>query len=401
MPAAAASTAVRDERHRNQKLCKGAHIHSSDDSQAGGIRRSEGLTERLRPAMTRQSPTQAPCRNACGRGRPVWDTDLVNAPASRPHPSRSPSRTPGTPPVIAVVGPTAAGKSELGVALARDLGGEVVNADSMQLYRGMDIGTAKLRPEERAGVPHHLLDVWDVTEAASVAEYQRLARVEIDRLRAAGRAPVLVGGSGLYVRAVIDAMEFPGTDPVVRARLEEELAARGAGALHERLADADPEAARAILPSNGRRIVRALEVIEITGRPFTANLPGHEAVYDTVQIGVDVARPELDARIASRVDRMWEAGLVSEVRELATAGLRSGRTASRALGYQQVLAALAGECTEEEAHAETVRATKRFARRQDSWFRRDPRVRWLSGAEADSAQLAAKAVALLEEAVTA
>lgn len=305
------------------------------------------------------------------------------------------------PRVIAVVGPTAAGKSDLGVALARHFDGEVVNADSMQLYRGMDIGTAKLTTEERGGIPHHLLDIWDVTETASVAEYQRLARAEIDKLLAQGRTPVLVGGSGLYVRGALDAMEFPGTDPEVRARLEAEVTLRGPGALHARLAAADPAAAQAILPSNGRRIVRALEVIEITGRPFTANLPGHESVYDTVQIGVDVARPELDERIALRVDRMWEAGLVDEVRTLEAAGLRGGITASRALGYQQVLAALAGECTEEEARAETVRATKRFARRQDSWFRRDPRVHWLSGAAEDRAELAGLAQSLVERAVTA
>ncbi|WP_374985509.1 tRNA (adenosine(37)-N6)-dimethylallyltransferase MiaA [Streptomyces fradiae] len=311
------------------------------------------------------------------------------------------SSTLPTPRVIAVVGPTAAGKSDLGVHLARELGGEVVNADSMQLYRGMDIGTAKLTREERGGVPHHLLDIWDVTETASVAEYQRLARAEIDRLLAAGRTPVLVGGSGLYVRGAIDALEFPGTDQVVRARLEAELEELGSGALHARLAAADPDAARAILPSNGRRVVRALEVIEITGRPFTANLPGHDSVYDTVQIGVDVARPELDARIAERVDRMWEAGLVDEVRALEGRGLRDGRTASRALGYQQVLAALAGECTEHEARDETVRATKRFARRQDSWFRRDPRVRWLSGAAADRGELPHRALTLVERAVTA
>lgn len=212
----------------------------------------------------------------------------------------------------------------------------------MQLYRGMDIGTAKLTPEERDGVPHHLLDIWDVTVTASVAEYQRLARERIDALLAEGRWPILVGGSGLYVRAAVDNLEFPGTDPEVRARLEEELALRGSGALHARLAAADPEAAHAILPSNGRRIVRALEVIEITGKPFTANLPGHDSVYDTVQIGVDVARPELDERIARRVDRMWSAGLVDEVRALEARGLREGVTASRALGYQQVLAALAG-----------------------------------------------------------
>ncbi|WEH36234.1 tRNA (adenosine(37)-N6)-dimethylallyltransferase MiaA [Streptomyces sp. AM 4-1-1] len=305
------------------------------------------------------------------------------------------------PRVIAVVGPTAAGKSDLGVHLARQLGGEVINADSMQLYRGMDIGTAKLTYAERGAVPHHLLDIWDVTETASVAEYQRLARAEIDRLLAAGRVPVLVGGSGLYVKGAIDALEFPGTDPEVRARLERELLEHGSGVLHDRLHAADPEAARAILPSNGRRIVRALEVIEITGRPFTANLPGDESVYDAVQIGVDVPRPELDERITVRVDRMWEAGLVDEVRALEARGLREGRTASRALGYQQVLAALADECTEDEARVETVRATKRFARRQDSWFRRDPRVHWLSGAAEDSGELPHRALTLVERAVTA
>lgn len=307
-------------------------------------------------------------------------------------------RSPGAPRVITVVGPTAAGKSDLGVAIARALGGEVVNADSMQLYKGMDIGTAKLTPAERGGVPHHLLDVWDVTEAASVAEYQRMARAEIDRLLAAGRFPVLVGGSGLYVRATVDALEFPGTDPAVRARLEAELAERGSGPLHERLAAVDPAAAAAILPGNGRRIVRALEVVEITGRPFTANLPGHRPHYDAVQIGVTVPRPELDVRITARVDRMWEAGLLDEVRALEAVGLRDGLTASRALGYQQVLAHFAGECTEDEARAETVRATKRFARRQDSWFHRDPRVTWL---EAAGTELAKRALALLERAVTA
>ncbi|MFF5771105.1 tRNA (adenosine(37)-N6)-dimethylallyltransferase MiaA [Streptomyces californicus] len=309
-------------------------------------------------------------------------------------------RTPA-PRVITVVGPTAAGKSDLGVFLAQRLDGEVINADSMQLYRGMDIGTAKLTLPERDGVPHRLLDIWDVTEAASVAEYQRLARREIDRLLAEGRTPILVGGSGLYVKGAIDALEFPGTDPAIRARLEAELAGNGPGALHARLAAADPAAARAILPGNGRRIVRALEVIEITGKPFTANLPGEKPVYEAVQIGVDVDRPELDDRIARRVDRMWEAGLVDEVRALEGAGLREGLTASRALGYQQVLAALAGECTEDDARAETVRATKRFARRQDSWFRRDTRVVWLGGGDRDRRELPLRALALVERAVTA
>lgn len=323
-----------------------------------------------------------------GKRPEICETVPVTSPASAPR-------------VITVVGPTAAGKSDLGVFLAQQLDGEVVNADSMQLYRGMDIGTAKLTLPERGGVVHRLLDIWDVTEAASVAEYQRLARLEIDRLLAEGRTPVLVGGSGLYVKGAIDALEFPGTDPEVRARLERELADSGPGALHARLAVADPDAARAILPSNGRRIVRALEVIEITGKPFTANLPGDEAVYDAVQIGVDVGRPELDERIALRVDRMWEAGLVDEVRALEAEGLREGLTASRALGYQQVLAALAGECTEDEARAETVRATKRFARRQDSWFRRDPRVQWLSGTEDQRRELPHRALTLVERAVTA
>ena len=303
---------------------------------------------------------------------------------------------PRIPHVITVVGATAVGKSDLGVALALELGGEVVNTDSMQLYRGMDIGTAKLGVEERGGVPHHLLDVWDVTEAASVAEYQRMAREVIDGLLARGRTPVLVGGSGLYVRAAVDELEFPGTDAGVRARLEDELAAEGSGALHQRLAEVDPQAAQAILPSNGRRIVRALEVVEITGRSFTATLPGHESVYDTVQIGVQLPRPELDRRIALRVDRMWEAGLVGEVEALTRVGLRDGRTASRALGYQQVLAQLAGEYDEQEARAETVRATRRFARRQESWFRRDPRVNWLvGGADADPGQLVGAALELV------
>jgi tRNA dimethylallyltransferase len=305
-------------------------------------------------------------------------------------------RASAAPRVVAVVGATAAGKSDLAVALARELGGEVVNTDSMQLYRGMDIGTAKLTLAERGGIPHHLLDIWDVTETASVAEYQRSAREAVDRLLADGRTPVLVGGSGLYVRAAVDELEFPGTDPEVRARLEAELGAQGSGALHLRLAAVDPAAAGAILPSNGRRIVRALEVVEITGRPFTANLPSHRSVHDTVQLGVAVPRPELDDRIRLRVDRMWEAGLLDEVRALEKAGLREGRTASRALGYQQVLAHFAGDCTEQEARDETVRATRRFARRQESWFRRDPRINWLPRpADRDPADLLEYALGLV------
>ncbi|MEV4392335.1 tRNA (adenosine(37)-N6)-dimethylallyltransferase MiaA [Nonomuraea sp. NPDC049607] len=276
-------------------------------------------------------------------------------------------------PVIAVVGPTAAGKSDLAVDIALRLGGECVNADSMQLYRGMDIGTAKLTPAEQRGVPHHLLDIWDVTVTASVAEYQRLAR----ELFAKIDVPVLVGGSGLYVRAALDDLEFPGTDPVIRARLEAELAERGPAPLYERLRELDPPAAEAILPSNGRRVVRALEVIEHSGRPFSATMPSYDAVYPSVQLGLEVPRPVLDERIELRVERMWAAGLVEEVRALLGQGLAEGRTAGRALGYAQVIRFLEGEWSEEQAFAETVRATRRFARRQESWFRRDPRVRWL------------------------
>ena len=282
--------------------------------------------------------------------------------------------------VVAVVGPTAAGKSALSIALAHALGGEVVNADSMQLYRGMDIGTAKLTPAEREGVPHHLLDIWPVTEPASVAEYQALARAAVDDILARGRVPLLVGGSGLYVRAVLEQFEFPGTDPALRERLEAELAAVGPLPLHARLAEADPGAAASILPTNGRRIVRALEVIELTGAPFTASLPTPTPYYPSVQLGVDLDTAVLDERIALRVDRMWADGLVDEVRALVAEGLPEGRTASRALGYQQVLRFLAGELTEAEAHEETVRATRRFVRRQRSWFRRDPRVHWLDAA---------------------
>jgi tRNA dimethylallyltransferase len=279
--------------------------------------------------------------------------------------------------LIAVVGSTAAGKSDLAVDLALALGGEVINADSMQLYRGMDIGTAKLTVAQRRGVPHHLLDVWDVTEAASVAEYQDLADAVITDVTARGKVPVLVGGSGLYIRAALGDLDFPGTDPAIRKRLEAELAGAGPAPLYARLAAADPAAAAAILPGNGRRIVRALEVIELSGRPFSATMPGYDAGRPAVQLGVQLPREELDRRIEARVDRMWAAGLAAEVRQLAARGLRDGKTASRALGYQQLLRHLDGELTSDQARDETVRATRRFARRQESWFRRDPRVTWL------------------------
>jgi tRNA dimethylallyltransferase len=293
--------------------------------------------------------------------------------------------------VVAVVGPTAAGKSELSLALAHALDGEVVNADSMQLYQGMDIGTAKLTPAEQQGVPHHLLDIWPVTRAASVSEYQALARKVIDDIRSRDRTPILVGGSGLYVRAAIDNLQFPGTDAVLRASLEEELAVVGPAALHARLASVDPQAAAAILPGNGRRIVRALEVIQLSGRPFSATLPDYQAVYEAVQVGVEIPRAVLDQRISDRVVRMWERGLVDEVRRLEAAGLRTGRTASRALGYAQVLRFLDGDWTEAEAAAQTAQATRRFVRRQESWFRRDPRVVWVPV----GADLAERALAVI------
>jgi len=282
--------------------------------------------------------------------------------------------------VLTVVGPTAAGKSALSLALAHELGGEVVNADSMQLYRGMDIGTAKLTVTEREGIPHHLLDLWDVRVPAAVAEYQTLARAAIDDILARGRVPLLVGGSGLYVRAVLEEFEFPGTDPEIRARLEAELAASGPQPLFDRLKQQDPAAAGKILPSNGRRIVRALEVIELTGRPFTASLPAPTPHYPSLQLGVDRDPAALDERIARRVDAMWAGGLLDEVRGLIPAGLREGRTSSKALGYQQALAQLDGELTEEQAKADTAQGTRRFVRRQRSWFRRDPAIVWLDGA---------------------
>jgi tRNA dimethylallyltransferase len=283
--------------------------------------------------------------------------------------------------VIAVVGPTTAGKSRLAIELARALDGEVVNADSMQLYQGMDIGTAKVTLAERRGTPHRLLDIWPVTRTANAAEYQSLARAEFDDIAARGRTPILTGGSGLYIRAALEDLNFPRTDAGTRSRLESKLAEAGALALHARLATLDPAAADAILPSNGRRIVRALEVIELTGRPFSATLPSYESSRPAVQIGLTLPRPELDERISARVDHMWASGFELEVRKLVTEGLRDGKTASRALGYQQMLRYLDGEWTLEQARDETVRATRRFARRQESWFRRDPRISWLDPGE--------------------
>jgi tRNA dimethylallyltransferase len=264
----------------------------------------------------------------------------------------------------------------------------------MQLYRGMDVGTAKLTVAERRGVPHHLLDVLDVRAEASVAAYQRQARAALAAIADRGRRPILAGGSGLYVRAALDALDIPPTDPAVRGRWEAELALVGAPALHAQLAQVDPVAAANILPGNGRRVVRALEVVELTGRPFSASLPREPSyAVPAVQVGLESPRAALDERIALRVDRMWRDGLVEEVRRLESQGLAQGRTAPRALGYAQVLRVFAGECDERQAREDTVRATRRFARRQESWFRRDARVRWLPAGAQDLLERALAALA--------
>lgn len=283
--------------------------------------------------------------------------------------------------VVAVVGPTASGKSELALRIAESLGGEVVGADAMQLYRGMDIGTAKLSPAERRGIPHHQVDVLDVTDEASVARYQVEARADVDDIRARGLHPVVAGGSGLYVRAALDHLDIPPTDPAVRARLEEKAEVEGAGAMFALLVERDPVAAQAIEPRNVRRVIRALEVVEITGRPFSASMPERRSVHPTVTVGLLPPREVLDERIGTRVDRMWEDGLVEEVRGLLPHGIRDGRTASRALGYAQALAEIDEVMTTEEARAETARLTRRYARRQESWFRPDPRTTWFDPTE--------------------
>ncbi|QTE30619.1 tRNA (adenosine(37)-N6)-dimethylallyltransferase MiaA [Pengzhenrongella sicca] len=293
--------------------------------------------------------------------------------------------------VVAVVGPTATGKSDLGLALAERLGGEVVNVDAMQLYRGMDIGTAKLAVAERRGIPHHQLDVLDVDEDASVARYQRDARADLAGISARGARGVVVGGSGLYVRALLDKLTFPGVDPAVRARLEERAEKHGTRHLHDELARLDPAAAIAIGPANTRRIVRALEVIEITGQPYTANLPEQVYVVPAVQIGLDCDRAVLDERVDRRVDRMWEQGLVEEVLGLLTRGM--GRTAARAVGYAEVIALVRGEGDEADARAAVAGNTRRLARKQMTWFGRDQRVHWLDARDPDLVARALEIVA--------
>ncbi|SDE39895.1 tRNA (adenosine(37)-N6)-dimethylallyltransferase MiaA [Auraticoccus monumenti] len=303
-------------------------------------------------------------------------------------------------PVLSLIGPTASGKTSLSLDLvqawvARGGAAEVVNTDSMLVYRGMDIGTAKPSPAERRGIPHHLLDVLEVTDDASVADFQAMARAAIDDCTARGVLPVLVGGSSLYVRAVLDEFDFPATDPALRARLEAEVEELGLPALWQRLLRRAPAAAERMEPGNARRVVRALEVLELTGT-FSAALP--EPRYHrpgTLQVGLTVDRTVMDARIAERVDRMWADGLVEETRRLEAAGLRRGRTASRALGYRQVLQHLAGEITEDEAREQTVARTRRFARKQLGWFRRDPRIVWTDALAPREEQLS-RVLALLD-----
>lgn len=288
---------------------------------------------------------------------------------------------------IAIIGPTGTGKSHLALKVADVLSGEisveVVNADAMQQYRGMDIGTAKVPPAQRRGVPHHQLDVLDVTETATVARYQRAAVADVDAIADRGALPIIVGGSMLYVQSLLDDWAFPATDPAVRARWEDRLAEVGTSALHAELALRDPAAAAAILPTDGRRVVRALEVIELTGRPFTASAPRiGEPRWNTAIIGLDCRTDVLDARLATRTDSMFDGGLVDEVRDLLGRGLREGVTAARALGYAQVLGALeagAGAADIDRARELTFTGTRRYVRRQRSWFRRDHRIRWLDG----------------------
>ncbi len=282
--------------------------------------------------------------------------------------------------LIVICGATATGKSDLAVALAKNIDAEIINADSMQLYRGMDIGTAKLSLTEQAGIPHHLLDVLDVTEDANVAWYQSKARAKIAEIQGRGKSVVIVGGTGLYIKAILDELNFPDTDPAIREALEKEALELGANVLFERLAKLDPAAALAINRANTRRIVRALEVIAITGKPFTANLPRKDSeLYPQArQFGLVMDREALTERISARVDRMFAAGLVAEVDQCIAAGITTARTGQLALGYAQVIAMRRGDLTLDEAIEETKRATRQYARRQETWFSRDARIKWLS-----------------------
>ncbi len=282
--------------------------------------------------------------------------------------------------VIVICGATATGKSEIAIEVAQAIGAEIINADSMQLYRGMDIGTAKLPEGERGGIPHHLLDVLDVNQDSTVAWYQEQARSMITDIHARSKDAVIVGGTGLYIKAILDDLNFPDTDPEVRAKLEAEAEEFGSASLFTRLEELDPAAALAIDRANTRRIIRALEVIEITGQPFTANLPREDSSRypDALQFGLVMDREHLRERIDLRVDRMWEAGFVAEVDHLIEMGIRDGATAQRALGYAQLIAMRDGTMSEEEAKEDTKRASRQYARRQDTWFSRDARITWVA-----------------------
>ena len=307
-------------------------------------------------------------------------------------------------PIVAIVGATATGKSAVSLALAHLIGdatgaaggGEIVNADSMQFYRGMDIGTAKLPEAERQGVPHHQLDTLNVIEDASVAHFQELARAEIADIHARGHRAIVVGGSGLYLRALLDRFDFPGTDPEVRARLEARAEADGPGILHRELAALDTAAAAKIHPRNAKRIVRALEIIEVAG-DYTSSLPRHEYEAPAIQIALELPYETLDARIEARVERMWADGLVDEVKRLVGEGLREAVTARRAVGYAETLAHLDGELDAEQARELIKRNTRRLARKQDRWFRPDPRVSWIPAPvdQADVDRAARDALALV------
>lgn len=284
--------------------------------------------------------------------------------------------------LIVICGATATGKSDLAVALAEKLGGQIINADSMQLYKGMDIGTAKLSMEERKGIRHHLIDVLSVREEASVAQYQNDARNLIDQLLEQSIPAIVVGGTGLYIKAILDDLNFPDTDPEVREKIARQAEELGVDVMHERLTKLDPAAAAAIPKENVRRVVRALEVIELTGRPYTANLPrvGSTKYPNARQFGLVMERETLHERIDLRVEKMWDKGLVREVRDLMGEGLLEGRTAQAALGYAQIIKFAQGEMTEEEAKEETKRATRQYARRQETWFSRDERITWVKKA---------------------
>jgi tRNA dimethylallyltransferase len=281
---------------------------------------------------------------------------------------------------IVICGATATGKSDLAVDLAKEIGAEIINADSMQIYRGMDIGTAKLSIEERKGISHHLLDVLDVNQDATVAWYQELARKAVTEIHGAGKHAIIVGGTGLYIKSILDDLNFPDTDAQVRQRLTEEAKLFGIVNLFERLTQLDPAAAAAIDMKNERRVIRALEVIEITGKPFTANLPREDSSRypDAMQFGLVMDRAELGARVESRIDRMWERGFVNEVDNLISLGINQATTARRALGYAQIIAMRAGEISELAAIEDTKRATRQYVRRQETWFSRDARIQWIS-----------------------